>query len=47
MDIKQKIAIACDADLRANTAIARKIANELTIGEAMACESCDCENLEN
>ena len=35
MDINEKIAIACDADLRVNTAIGRKIASELTIGEAM------------
>lgn len=35
MSDEERIAIACDADLRINTAIGRKIASELTIEEAI------------
>lgn len=38
MTQEQRISIACDADLRANTAIGRKIASELQTGDAMDLE---------
>lgn len=35
MELSERIAIACDADLRTNTAIGRKIASELTLADVM------------